>query len=283
MAESSSDAPGQPGPSVASAPAFETARSADGTRIAFERRGAGPAVILIGGAFSDRSAGAPLATALAPYFTAVPYDRRGRGDSGDAAAYAVEREVEDLVAVIGAVGGHAAVFGHSSGACLALEAAARGVAIDRLALYEPPYIPDGIRSRPAADLAARVRALLREGRRDDAVALFQVEAIGLPPAMVEGFRSTPMWPGLTRVAHTLPYDLDVTGPGNILPVERLATVRVPTLVMVGRATFDWMPVAAREVAAAIPGARVAEFDGLDHGAPGTHPEALIPALRAFLA
>lgn len=239
-------------------------------------------MILVGGAFSDRSAGIPLATALAPYVTAITVDRRGRGDSGDANAYAVEREIEDLAAVIGAVGGRAAVFGHSSGACLALEAAARGLPIDRLALYEPPYIPEGFRPRPGADLAARMRSLLREGRRDDVVELFQVEAIGLPLAVVQGFKATPMWPGLTRVAHTVPYDVDVTGPGNLLPADRLARITAPTLVMAGTAGFDWMLAGARAVVAAIPGARLQEFEGLDHGAPGSRPEALLPALRDFL-
>jgi pimeloyl-ACP methyl ester carboxylesterase len=261
---------------------FETATSADGTAIAYQRRGGGHPVVLIGGAFGVRSTADALADVLAPHYTAVTYDRRGRGDSGDGDAYSVLHEVEDLAAVIDAAGGHAHVFGHSSGACLAVEASQRGVAIDRMALYEPPYIPDGVHPRPAADLAARLRELLREGRRDDAVALFQVEAIGLPPAMVEGFKSTPMWAGLTTLAHTLPYDVDLTGPGNVLPADRLGTIAVPTLVMVGTTGIAWMPVAARAVTAAIPGARLLTLDGLDHGGPNSHPDVLLPALRDFL-
>jgi pimeloyl-ACP methyl ester carboxylesterase len=264
------------------ASAVEMVTSADGTPIAFERSGAGAAVVLIGGAFSDRGTLRGLAAALAPHFTAVTYDRRGRGRSGDTSPYAVQREVDDLTAVMERVGGRAHVFGHSSGAILALEGARAGAPVDRVAAYEPPYIAGGY-PRPGADLADRLRALLREGRRDDAVALFQTEAIGLPAQVVAGLRQTEMWSGLVDLAHTLPYDMDVTGPGNVLPAERLSSIAVPVLVLAGTASMPWMLPGTRAVAAAIPGARHMALEGADHGTPHAHPEVLVPLLLDFLS
>lgn len=237
-------------------PTSERATSVDGTAIAFERRGSGAPLILIGGAFHDRSAGMPLAEALAPHVTAVTYDRRGRGDSGGAGAYSVDREVEDLDVLIRAVGGRASLFGRSSGACLAFEAAARGLPVDRLLAYEPPYIPDGTRRRPGADLAQRLRNLVAEGQYDEAVALFQTEGAGLPEEMVRGFRGTPRWAGLVAFAPTLPHEIEVNGPGSAIPAERLRAIAVPTLVMVGSASFDWMLPSGRDTAATVPGARL---------------------------
>ena len=261
---------------------FETATSADGTPIAFERSGHGRPVILIGGAFSDRATAAGLAAVMAPHFTAVVYDRRGRGDSGDSVAYAVEREVEDLHAVVERVGGRASVVGHSSGAILGLEAARSRGPIERVVAYEPPYIADG-RPRPADDLVDRLRALLDADRRDDAVALFQTEAIGIPQPVVEGFRQSEMWPGQVRLAHTLPYDVEITGPGNRLQADRLAQVAVPALIIAGTAGFPWMMAGTRAAAAAIPGGRHLTIEGGDHGTPQAHPELLLPVLLDFLA
>ena len=159
---------------------METAKSADGTVIAYDRTGDGPPLVVVVGALCDRHTFVSPAE-LTGRFTVYTYDRRGRGDSGDNdATFAVEREVEDLAAVIGQVGGSASVFGHSSGAVLALEAAERGVPIDRLAVYEPPYIADGGRPRPPAGLIDQVKALIAEDRRDDAVTLFMTESVGVP-------------------------------------------------------------------------------------------------------
>ena len=173
--------------------AFETVTSADGTTIAVERAGEGPPVILVGGAFNDRSTVAGLAAVLSADFTAVTYDRRGRGASGDSATYAADREIDDLAAVISYAGGPAGVFGHSSGAVLALEAAARGLDITKVAAYEPTYVIEGTRPRPGDDLAGRLRALLDQGDRDGAVALFQAEVVGLPGEIIAGMRGSPMW------------------------------------------------------------------------------------------
>jgi pimeloyl-ACP methyl ester carboxylesterase len=263
-------------------PPFETVRSADGTTIAMERSGAGQPVVLVGGAFSNRAGAVGLAQVLAPHFTTVTYDRRGRGDSGDSGHYAVEREIEDLTAVIESVGGRAGVFGHSSGAILALQAAGAGAPIRGVVAYEPPYIPDGF-ARPATDLAGRLRALIAQDRRDDAVALFQTEAIGLPAQVVAGLRVTEMWPGLVALAHTLPYDVEITGPGNVLHPDRLGAIPVPTLVIVGTASLPWMLPGTRATAVAIPGARHLELPGEDHGTPHSHPAVLLQPLLDFFA
>lgn len=258
-----------------------TVRSADGTAIAFERVGSGPPVILIGGAFNDRSTVLGLAHALAPQFTAIAYDRRGRGASGDTPPYAVEREVEDIAALIAHAGGTAAVFGHSSGGVLALEAAACGLPISRLAVYETPFVVDSTRPRPAADLLDRVQAAVAAGDRDAAAALFLVEAVAVPEEMVAGMREAPIWPWMTGLAHTLPYDLALYEPGCALPVDRLAKISVPTLAVDGSASPDWMRHATEAVAATVPGARYVTLDGQDH-AILQDPAPLLPTLAGFL-
>jgi len=249
---------------------FETVTSADGTTIAVERTGDGPPVVLVGGAFNDRSTVAGLAAVLAPDFTAVTYDRRGRGASGDGAggdgvSYAVDREIEDLVAVIGYAGGQAGVFGHSSGAVLALEAAARGLDISKVAAYEPTYVIEGTRPRPADDLADRLQALLGQGDRAGAVALFQAEAVGLPAEIINGMSGSPMWGWFTALAHTLPYDTILCGPGMRLPADRLAAITVPVLAIGGGASPPWLRAAARAAADAVPTGRYVTLDGHDHG------------------
>src|SRR5881394_615305 len=179
--------------------AVTTARSADSTRIAFTQTGQGPPIVLVVGAFNDRRTGAPLAEALAPHFTVFSYDRRGRGDSGDAAAYAVERELEDLEAVLRAAGGSASVLGFSSGAVLALRAAIAGLPIAKLMVYDTP-------PRQAAEHAETVAALIAEGRRGDAVEHFQHRVVGIPEAVVADLRRAPFRPALEAMAHTLVYD-----------------------------------------------------------------------------
>ena len=201
---------------------MKTVTSKDGTRIAYEQSGAGPAIILVVGAFNDRSAGAPLAQSLEPHFTVFNYDRRGRGDSGDTQPYTLQREIEDLDALIAQAGGSASVFGYSSGAILALRAAASGLAISRLALYEPP--PTGAR---AGMLAPQLKELISAGRRGDAVELFQIEAVGIPAAYVTQMRTAPYRPALEKIAHTLVYESLLLG---ALPAGIVASVRVPALV-----------------------------------------------------
>src|SRR5229473_8283721 len=182
--------------------------SKDGTPIAFDQSGQGPAIILVAGATATRLAEASLAAALAPHFTVFAYDRRGRGDSGDTAPYSVEREVEDIEALIKEAGGSAFVFGISSGAALALEAANRGLAIRQLALYEAPFIVDDSRPPIPNDFLARLDELISSKRRGDAVRLF-MKLVGVPGIFILLMRFMPAWSKLTAVAHTIAYDITI--------------------------------------------------------------------------
>ena len=199
-------------------------RSADGTTLAFDRSGEGPAVILVHGAFTDRTHPlvAAVAAHLAPWFTVLNYDRRGRGASGDTLPYAVEREVEDLAALVDAAGGSAMVFGGSSGAGLVAEAASRLSAIAAIALWEPPYhLSDGAPDVPD-DFGAQLDRLVAAGRRGEAVARFMTEAAEVPAAVVAALRAELSWAELEAMAHTLAREAAVMGPGNALPAARLA-------------------------------------------------------------
>jgi pimeloyl-ACP methyl ester carboxylesterase len=262
---------------------METVTSADGTTIAFDRsgEGEGPPLLLIGGAFNDRNSPLPLAELLSPGFTVVRYDRRGRGDSGDSPRYAVEREIEDLAAVIGAVGGECTLYGHSSGGALALHAAAAGLPVPRLAIYEAPYTPDDQAVRKeGAERGERVKSLLAEGRRADAVIEF-LGGIGLPPEMVEGMRHAPMFPAMEAMAPTLRYEYAVMGDGTTggtVPAELLARVSRPALVLCGGASPDPMREVARELAAGLPDAVLTELPGQTHA---VDPEVVAPVLTAF--
>ena len=268
-----------------------TTTSADGTAIAYERFGEGTPLVLVGGAFNDRQspvAGVPLARWLADAGVGAvyAYDRRGRGDSGDTPPYDPEREVEDLAAVIDAAGGAAGVFGHSSGAALALRGATAGIGVTRVAAFEPPFtgaaVPpddgDPTERHPGQDLADQIDELVRAGERGAAVELFQI-SIGIPAEVVEQIRNAPFRPALDAIAHTLVYDLRVLGSGAV-PVDELRAVDVPTLVVVGGASPEPLQVAARAVADAVPGASLAVLDGLDHSA-GT--DDLAPVLGEFFA
>ena len=255
--------------------------SADGTKIAVETTGEGQPVVLIGGAFTDRGTMGGLAQVLSPRYTAVTYDRRGRGDSGDVSGdYSADREIEDLRAVVDHVGGAASLFGHSSGGVLVLEAASRGVPVERIAVYETPFIPEGSRPRPAPDFGERLAGLVRAGDKDGATALFQIEGIGLPPQMVEGMRHSDMWGYLTGLAHSLPYDAALFEPDWEVPTTRLAAITVPTLTIAGSDTFPWLAGATEQVAEAVPGARFLSLAGQDHGILQS-PEALQPSLQEF--
>jgi pimeloyl-ACP methyl ester carboxylesterase len=259
------------------------ALSKDGTAIAFDQSGDGPSIILVGGAMSTRSSSAPLAALLAPHFTVFAYDRRGRGDSGNTAPYEVQREVDDLDALITAAGGSAFVFGHSSGAVLALEAAARGLAITKLALYEPPFIVDDSRPPLPGDYVTQLTKLIASGRRGDAVAFFMTTGVGLPVEAVAQMRHDPMWPALEEVAHTLGYDGTIMGDtmrGNPLPLKRWASVTVPTLVMDGGESPAWQRTAVQALVDVLPHAQHRSLEGQTHG---VAPDALAPVLEEFFA
>ena len=252
--------------------------SKDGTTIVFDRSGQGPGVVLVGGVLGDRSQQAPVAALLAEHFTVFNYDRRGHGESGDRPPYAVERECEDLEAVIQEAGGSAFVYGTSGCAILALEAAARGVApkIKKLALWEPPYIVDNSRSPAPQDYQAQLTKLLAAGRRGDMVELFMTQAVGMPAEFVAQMRQAPWWPAQEALAHTLIYDATLVGDYS-LPTQRVASVTVPTLVIDGGGT-PWLTHAAQAVADALPNAQRRTLKGQPHNVAA---EAIAPALEEF--
>ncbi len=255
---------------------MNTVVSHDGTTIAFDRAGDGPAVIFLGAGPTDRNANAQLAGLLAPQFTVLNYDRRGRGDSGDAAPYAVDREYEDLEAVIDEAGGSAYVFGTSGGGILALEAAARGLAITKLAVWEPPYIVDDSRPPVPKDYKEQLTELLAAGRRGDMIELFLTQVVGLPAEFVAPMRQSPFWPSMEAVAHALIYDAIIVGDFS-LPIGRVATVKVPTVVIDGGQT-PWLSNAAEAVATALPDAQRRTLEGQPHNVDAA---AIAPALADF--
>jgi pimeloyl-ACP methyl ester carboxylesterase len=258
-----------------------TVVSRDGTKIAVDRYGAGPAIVLAGGAFTARRALAPFAQALAPDLTVLAYDRRGRGDSGDTPPYAVAREIEDLAAVLAAADGPACVFGHSSGAGLAVLAAAGGAAISRLAVYEPPYMVDKGDHLPPPDLAARMTELASSGRRGEAVEFWMKVTVRLPDEAIAQMRQGPAWPALEAVVHTAAYDATIMADqerGDPLPAAWATQVTLPTLIMDGENSPAWMHHAMDALADLLPNTQRHTFPNADHSVP---PAALAPILRAF--
>jgi pimeloyl-ACP methyl ester carboxylesterase len=255
---------------------MNTVTTKDGTTIAFDRLGEGSPVILVCGGSTDRMANAPLAALLAPHFTVLNYDRRGRGDSGDTPPYAVEREVEDIDALVGEAGGSAFLYGTSSGAALALDAAASGLPITKLALWEPPFILDESQ-RPPDDQVAQYDRMIAEGRRGDAVEYFMTKVVGMPPEFVAGARTEPWWPGQEALAHTLAYDATIMGDYS-LPTDRAASVKAPTLVIAGGADMPWMRETAKALADALPDGRTRALEGQGHN---VDPAVLAPALVEF--
>ncbi|MBP2323078.1 pimeloyl-ACP methyl ester carboxylesterase [Kibdelosporangium banguiense] len=240
---------------------MNTVTSPDGTKIAYDRAGAGPPIIFVTGAFNDRSTCAALVKLLEPKFTVITYDRRGRGDSGDTLPYAIDREAEDLEALITEVG-PAYVFGYSSGARLALKA----TGVRKFALYEPPYEPQN------TTLVQEIAALIAEGRRGDAVEAFQTKAVGLHADMVAQIRQSPYFPALEAMAHTLVYDLMLTTEQKIEPA------RVPALVLSGAETWPNLTETARIVAERTGGRHEIVPAGANHH---IEPETVAPVLAGW--
>lgn len=237
--------------------------SRDATTIAYEVVGGeGPPIVLIGRAGADRRGHAALATELGKRFMVYNYDRRGRGDSGDFDPYSVDKEIDDVEAVIGAAGGHAHVFGNSSGAVLALEAAARELPIDRLVVWEPPYVVGGrpdLIPPPAKALAA----LVANGRRAEAVDYWMQTVIGLPSEQLAPLKPTPFWDELIALAHTLAYDALIMGDYHP-PDGTLRAIAAPTLVLSGDSSFPFIEAAADKVAELTPTADRRTIPGQDH-------------------
>ena len=254
--------------------------SSDGTTIAFDRLGDGQPVVVVGGQLCDRALTRPTAEELAKHFTVFNYDRRGRGDSGDTPPYAVEREIEDLGALIAEAGGTASVYAHSSGAGLALHAAA-GLPISKLVLHEPPYMPDEEERRISREYAENLKVILSEGRRGDAVEL-AMTTVGMPQEMVDQMRHTPRWSELEAMAPTLAYDSEIMGDstGGTVPTDQAGRVVTESLVLVGGASPAWMIDTARQIADALPNGRHGVLEGQEHVVP---PEILVPVLAQFFA
>lgn len=257
--------------------------SSDGTAIAYERHGddADPALILVGGTLMTRARHAPLASLLAHDFSVVNYDRRGRGDSGDHPAYDVQREIDDLDALIEQVGGPVLLFGMSSGAVLALEAVARGSAVSALALYEPPFAVDGTRAPLPADYVDRMKAILARGDTSEALTHFLTVGLAMPDEAIATMRHTPVWAAWQAAAPTLPYDGLVMGDtmsGRPLPTDRWRSVTVPVLVGHGSAGTAYMANGAKELASHGPNYSLRTLPGQDHN---VDPHALAPVLTDF--
>lgn len=259
---------------------MKTVNSKDGTRIAYDRSGSGPAVIIVDGALCSRTFGpsGKLAAQLAHHFTVYRYDRRGRGESGDTPSYAPERELEDLAALVQAAGGRAGLIGLSSGAALALNAAASGLPLTGVAAYEPPYVDDS-RTRGGDEFERRLKEFIERGDRGGAVSYFMKDMVGAPAPMVVLMRFVPgVWSKLRAVAHTLPYDAALMTAFQI-PRQRFATIRIPVLVMHGAKTDARLKEAAAAIAEVVPGAQHKELAGQTHN---VKPDVLAPAATAFL-
>jgi pimeloyl-ACP methyl ester carboxylesterase len=246
----------------------EFVNSKDGTSIAYDVGGRGPALVITGGAFNTRHSPGELVGLLAPHFTVYTWDRRGRGDSANTLPYAIERETEDLDAVITAAGGSALAYGHSSGAILTLEAALNGAAMSKIAIYEPSYVPG------TSAAMAGVQPALDVG--DPALAAITFVK-GTGAENTDGLTGSPWWSAMVAIASTLPYDLALSGDG-IVPIERLADIHVPLLVMDGGASPAWAGKAAIAIESAVPDSLRRTLDGQDHAVAAS---ALAPVLIEF--
>jgi pimeloyl-ACP methyl ester carboxylesterase len=259
--------------------------SKDGTKIAFDKVGSGPAVIFVNGAISYRRAFDPtleqLAELLGQQFTVYNYDRRGRGESGDTPPFAKEREIEDLQALVEDAGGEAMLFGVSSGAAVALTTAATTPAITKLFLYEIPFIIDDGRPPVAPDYVEHLNRLVADDKRDEAVAYFLTEAVGIPAEYAAGAKQDPTWPRMVAVAHTIAYDGSFVAEfmqGKPLPTDRWANVTIPVLVADGGDSDAWMHNGANALARVLPNASRTTLPGQTHQ---VDPHVLAPVIIEF--
>jgi pimeloyl-ACP methyl ester carboxylesterase len=268
-----------------SKPEIEKVHSADGTEIAYQRDGQGPALVFVDGAFCTRTMGPgnTLAPVLRTQFTTFTYDRRGRGESGDSSPYEPRREIEDLAAVLDAAGGSAFVFGHSSGAILALEAARAGLPIKGLVVYEPPVVVDDSRPPVARDFPQRIARLASSGHSRAIVRTFMTEAIRVPKPVALLMSAMPGGGRMRTIAHTVAYDATIMNPyqqGTTSPKELCSAVRVSTLVIVGGKSPGWIQDGCELVAASIPTARLERLDGQRHMVTA---KVTAPVVSGFLA
>lgn len=252
--------------------------SKDGTRIVYDKSGSGPLLILVDGALCSRAFGPmpKLAALLTDNFTVITYDRRGRNESGDTKPYIVEREIEDIEALINDNGGSAFVTGFSSGAALSLAAAAHGLNISKMALYEPPFMVDAAR-QPPTDSLQQLQTMVAENRRGDAVKFFLKDMVGVPGIIVLIMKLTPVWSKLKNVAHTLPYDVAILGDFS-MPRERAASVKTSTLISGGSKSPATMQQAMKKLSEAMPYSQLKMLKGQTHNVAG---KAIAPVLIEF--
>jgi pimeloyl-ACP methyl ester carboxylesterase len=265
---------------------MDTVTSADGTRIAYDRYGEGPAVILVGGALGYRNFKKfeQIATVLSEHCTVINYDRRGRGDSGEAGPVSVEHEVDDLAALIDAVGGRASLWGWSSGGAVALRAAAADIGVEKLAVYETPFKTDPDAKYPADDYGARLEQIVAEGNPMRAAKHFMRNGIGMPGPLVAVMTLMPMFKQFAANGLTLTFDYAALGDHNMhgrpLNSEEWGTVTCPTLVVYGAKTYPVLKHASKELVGVLPNATLQELPGQNHN---VSPSAIVPLLAQFVA
>jgi pimeloyl-ACP methyl ester carboxylesterase len=271
--------------SMATATQNITVKSRDGTEISYDKVGSGPLLIVVAGASQFRmtdTSSAALARMLSDQFAVINYDRRGRGMSGDTPPYSVQKEIDDIAALIEANGGRASLLGYSSGAVLAIEAAVAGLPIDKVVAYEPPIVVEGSGRDPnRGDLVPRLEAALAKGDRREVTRIFFVESVGLSPEMYEGMMNSPSGKGLEAIAPTLIYDsriVDGAYPNQKWP-ERYRTNRVPVLLLDGDQTFPFIPVGVTALSKVLANSNRKTLPGQGHG---PKPEAIAPAIREFI-
>lgn len=257
---------------------METVTSTDGTEIAYERTGDGPPLVLVHGTSADHTRWEPVSSALEQRFTVHAVDRRGRGASGDADDYALEREAEDVAAVVGSIDEPAVLLGHSFGALCSLEAALR-TRLKGLVLYEPPILV-GDHELHDDDALPAMRALLEEGENERALALFFREVAGVPASELEALRSAPNWSARVEAAPTVLRETEAPTTYEFDP-SRFADVTQPTLLLLGGESPRYLTDATEALAEALPNARVAVLDGQGHVAMNTAPELLVRELLEF--
>jgi len=255
---------------------MDTLRARDGTTLAYQVGGRGPALLVVGGALSDKDAVLPMRPLLERHFTVVAFDRRGRGESGDTSPYAVARELEDIAALLETTGARF-VYGHSSGAILSLRAVIAGVHMDKLAVNEPPFIVPGTRPAPAADLAARLQARVDAADGEGALRLFLSESVGIPAPALEQMSKGSMWSRMVALGPSTVHDATLAS-DSAIPTVELAKLALPMLVLSGTASFPWIAETAHAVAEAIPGAALQRLEGQTHS---PTPEVLAPVLARF--
>lgn len=259
---------------------MESIISADGTRIAFERTGSGPPLVLVHGTSADHTRWEPIRPELAEHFTVYALDRRGRGESGDAPEYALEREFEDVAAVVESIDAPVVLLGHSYGALCSLEAALRTDNVRTLVLYEPPF-PVGDHRIYDPEVLAEIEARLDDGRDEQALTVFLQRVAGLPPAELDALRAAPNWPGRVAAAHTVYRETKAPAEYEFDPA-RFAGLTTPTLLLSGSESAPFLRDATASLHEALPDSRVVVLEGLAHAAMNTAPDRFLEEVLSFL-